>query len=1108
MRMVFFFLFAVDEQYELLKRVILFSGKGRRPSLPSCGCSMKLVLQLVHLYNDTDKTWTDVTRLFSKIFPGEGSKFLAIRRKCIKEASTWQIDSESDIQTRLLRIVDHFEKAGDILASIGVAKNDLVQCSLQVEDVTLTNGMLFELERFRVKAGLPWSYIFRWISCFGLEPVSEIKMKKRIKNIVSELEASLKKTVVGKRSDKCEKLSAESFLWDKPSPATSSSTGSTVDEPTPEPALLTACQSGQCLISQEKLHGAERDIASLKARIEVLQEDRRSKAEERARIGVELCGVKGRLQEDEQDIASYKVKLDVLVDECRTKAETIRELNADLQQKQQDIKQVLDDGRNLRQEISEQCATISEKDSELSSLRQANFYKRLQRKEAELSVNESVIEQHRSGGCDRLIDGYKKQIKNLQTQVCNGKVALDKFKADRDDVQRKMGEMEVDFQRALNDEVEKSQNVVTKDGQRYTSDVVKAVIELVGEAEVPAVRCGRVIHIVSKNIFHNEIPLTELPSERTTLRYADQGHVLSKIHVASKLEGCGAYDLHSDGTTKDHRKYVGHQVTLDSGESMSLGFTMVSTEDTQTLLSIACNLFQELADIYENDADDHYKTMLANMVGLMSDRASVMKSFDRQFDDQRKRVLNTEESLQFLHCNAHFLLGLSSETEKVVKGITKGNAFGRDQVKAFGHFSNSSETCVSRYLRLACSSLGPRGDEKSGCRDTWEAFCELKGESSQITSFRSNRFNNFFQGAVGLHYHRSAIQVFFNEYHTNNNLKLRSVLADAESDEIDMFIVALGILYHKITGPYWQLVRSDVKYLDFHVYVGKLAESLEVWSHDASSMMQPESTMFDKFNLPTNPFLESLYTSTPAPISPDMNVQMILQKLAAGFLVVVNRQLNDFLPGGKYHNVDENSPLRARMKHCKLHNLLGEACFGDLDFSLFKRRNASLHHQSTINMLKRNQTMSGWFSEQSETEQKSLLNRSATLGPVLRQKHHSDVRQVREKLKVKLQENKAKVETSKRELQQRKEAIAGEVRQHGGPCLSLTDVDRLMIDVAGGKSQFLKHEISYQKLVLGYKSKFLKTTGNVATLTQNLKNFFHCKDDPGKSQIVFYSPFL
>ena len=105
---------------------------------------------------------------------------------------------------------------------------------------------------------------------------------------------------------------------------------------------------------------------------------------------------------------------------------------------------------------------------------------------------------------------------------------------------------------------------------------------------------------------------------------------------------------------------------------------MVSTEDTQTLLPIACNLFQELSDIYENDAEQHYKTMLVNMVGLMSDKASVMKSFDRQFDEQRKQ-LNTEESLQFLHGNAHFLLGLSNEAEKIVKDIKKGSKFSRDQ---------------------------------------------------------------------------------------------------------------------------------------------------------------------------------------------------------------------------------------------------------------------------------------------------------------------------------------------------------------------------------------------------------------------------------------------
>ena len=105
-----------------------------------------------------------------------------------------------------------------------------------------------------------------------------------------------------------------------------------------------------------------------------------------------------------------------------------------------------------------------------------------------------------------------------------------------------------------------------------------------------------------------------------------------------------------------------------AGVNYSFGKTLARalTEDTQTLLSIACNIFQGLADIYENDADHHYKTMLANMVGLMSDRASVMKSFDRQFDDQRKQLLNTEESLQFLQAKLVETMSMHLGTSRIL----------------------------------------------------------------------------------------------------------------------------------------------------------------------------------------------------------------------------------------------------------------------------------------------------------------------------------------------------------------------------------------------------------------------------------------------------------
>ena len=51
----------------------------------------------------------------------------------------------------------------------------------------------------------------------------------------------------------------------------------------------------------------------------------------------------------------------------------------------------------------------------------------------------------------------------------------------------------------------------------------------------------------------------------------------------------------------------------------------------------------------------------------MSDRASVMKSFDTAFSDKRKAVTGTDKEMEFLHCNAHFLLGLSHAINKVLK---------------------------------------------------------------------------------------------------------------------------------------------------------------------------------------------------------------------------------------------------------------------------------------------------------------------------------------------------------------------------------------------------------------------------------------------------------
>ena len=61
-----------------------------------------------------------------------------------------------------------------------------------------------------------------------------------------------------------------------------------------------------------------------------------------------------------------------------------------------------------------------------------------------------------------------------------------------------------------------------------------------------------------------------------------------------------------------------------------------------------------------------FKGMLQNLAGLTSDRASVMKSFCKAFSENRKHLLETEQDKEFLHWNAHFLLGLNSERATII----------------------------------------------------------------------------------------------------------------------------------------------------------------------------------------------------------------------------------------------------------------------------------------------------------------------------------------------------------------------------------------------------------------------------------------------------------
>lgn len=178
------------------------------------------------------------------------------------------------------------------------------------------------------------------------------------------------------------------------------------------------------------------------------------------------------------------------------------------------------------------------------------------------------------------------------------------------------------------------------------------------------------------------------------------------------------------------------------------------------------------------------------------------------------------------------------------------------------------------------------------------------------------------------------------------------------------------------------------------------------------------------------------------------------------------------------------------MAHCKLTNLTSEENFGDLDFSLFRRRNASLHHHTTMNMVRRNKSVS-WLCQQSAETQQQLLQLSSKKGASLREKHaqmQKDAVIARKELLQEAQQKKVAAE-AKREQDIRD--VLNDLKPHNGPCSNTDDIHKLLRHYSKDKDlkKALRAEILFQKLVLGKSSPHLRVTGKSLVLANRLLTF-------------------
>ena len=264
----------------------------------------------------------------------------------------------------------------------------------------------------------------------------------------------------------------------------------------------------------------------------------------------------------------------------------------------------------------------------------------------------------------------------------------------------------------------------------------------------------------------------DLPCVQTVLNMADEGHfILSKLQIAEIVLESKDVTLHTDGTTRDHNKTVGQQISLPSGATLSLGFAGVDTENSSTLLERTIDLLDELSEIYSLHSEDEeketiFKGVLEKITSVMSDGASVMKSYNEKLLQHKKTQVGEDVGVRFLYCNAHFLLGMRKACEAALKTTERENSqtgLGRDALSRFSHFKSNNGNTTSRLIRTACDCPRPKGDEKSGCRTEWQGYCDSIEKQSEMTSYRSNRFNCYFEGAAATIFHQENITAFLRD---------------------------------------------------------------------------------------------------------------------------------------------------------------------------------------------------------------------------------------------------------------------------------------------------------------------------------------------------------
>lgn len=509
----------------------------------------------------------------------------------------------------------------------------------------------------------------------------------------------------------------------------------------------------------------------------------------------------------------------------------------------------------------------------------------------------------------------------------------------------------------------------SRDGQ-YTPATRLCVMDLLG-LEVATGKIAAVMESVGRLC---STRFSCLPSRQICQKIADEGQVIAKMFVKDRVFESRSFGIHKDGTTRKKVKILDTSVVTRDGEAYCLGWSSVSSE---TGKAIAEEGKEKLGELVEED--EEMVKLMKSLQYTMSDRAANEKKSNEILEEWRKQKLSNygEENASKIHhlfCLAHVLLGFQSYT---ISGIKKLDRYDNGDLKH----------PIVVILKDSSDLFGPVGDYR-GIRNQWEAFCIENNIRSTIKAYKDNRFNGLFEvSAQVFHHHKSFVTLL--EAQSSLNFKQTRLLKSLKNPDLVLLMECLAIFFHKVTGPFWSIAITKIVAVNMlSTTIQQLEKDLLICSEDPHHIFRPDSFNFHKFRS------ASSSQETKESLSKEMKKEMkeVIVTISNSLLSTVRKQLADFLMTGKYGSSSSSSSLD-HLDFAPLSNLVCERNFGHLDSSQRRRPHSSLHHHTSVILLKQTRkNLRSWYQKLTPSEKKELWERARKKGNFLRKKHQQQDR--------------------------------------------------------------------------------------------------------------------